>query len=321
MHELPGCPVCGVTRWRELGHRTYRASEAPSRSVYVRKRYQVMFSDWFPGQDHVRITSLLCTCCGLITYRPRPGNDDLDAKYRRLHQRETPSRRRRMTEVDRARAAEVFSHAVRLSGRTVLRDQAVLDFGGGDGRLMLPFVEAGCRCDLVDYVSESQPGVTRRASVLAEVPVTARYDWIVACHVLEHLASPLETVRELASRLGPGGVLFVEVPLEIWGRPPLLPEPVTHINFFTRSSLRYLIEMAGLQVIDCRLSSSLHPTRRRRPAVRAVARHAQANFTPQPPGTQEADRFLAANPLAQLRCRLMLPRVLLGQLRGLCGLR
>lgn len=318
MHELPVCPVCGVTRWRELGHRTYRASEASSQSDYVRKRYEVLFSDWFPGQDRVRITSLLCTCCGLITYRPRPGSEDLDAKYRRLQQLENPSRRS-VTEVDRARAAEVCGHAVRIAGRPVVRDQAVLDFGGGDGRLMLPYVKAGCRCDLVDYVGEPQPGVTRRASALAELPDTTRYDWIIACHVVEHLARPLETVRELASRLSPCGVLCVEVPLEIWGRPPLLAEPVTHINFFTRSSLRCLLEMAGLEVIDCRLASSLHPTGRRLPAIRAVATRAHAHFTPQPPGTWEADRFLSANPLVQWRCRLLLPRVLLGQVGRLCG--
>jgi hypothetical protein len=67
------------------------------------------------------------------------------------------------------------------------------------------------------------------------------------------------------------------VPMEIWRRPPLLPAPVTHVNFFTAESLRCLLERAGFRVLACHMAASLHPTGQQPTAVRAVAVPAAAS--------------------------------------------
>ena len=47
--------------------------------------------------------------------------------------------------------------------------------------------------------------------------------------------------------------------MEIWRKPPLQPEPVTHINFFVPGSVRHCMHRAGLVVDYSRLSAYLHP--------------------------------------------------------------
>lgn len=319
MNPSPLCPVCSGSQWRDIGSRLYRASQAQALGTYARRRFQVLFQDWFPGATEIRLTSILCERCGMIAYRPRPEVADVDAKYRRLQDSRTRRGPVPVKAVDRARSREMCAAIGRMSGRPV-RGGRVLDFGGGDGRLMGSFIDVGCECDLVDYATHPQPGVRRIGATLREIGLSGDYDWAIACHVLEHVADPLETVKGLGARLRPDGVLFVEVPMEIVGKAPLRAEPVTHINFFTRSSLRHLLEVAGLEVIDCRLASSLHPTGRRRAAVRAVARRSAGASPSIAPSTAEAERFLSPNPLRRLQCDMLLPRVALSRLAQLMGL-
>lgn len=313
MLPRPSCPTCSRNNWRELGTRTYRKSEEAQQTPYVRRRYQVLFGDWFPDIQEVTLTSLLCQECGLVIYRPRPEPQDLDTKYRRLQGHEPSWSPAPLTSNDLARSKELHATAARLS-KSAIEPCRVLDFGGGDGRLMKSFVDAGCHVDLVDYVETTQPGIHKLGNTLADVRIDRGYDWIIASHVFEHLADPLTMMQNLGEHLVSSGRVFVEVPLELWGKPPLLSEPVTHVNFFTRSSLRYLLEAAHLEVVDCRYASSLHPTGRRFAAIQAVARKPAHPAVPQPPGPGEADWFLSPNPLRRLVCQLAFPRVLAGQL-------
>jgi SAM-dependent methyltransferase len=167
-------------------------------------------------------------------------------------------------------------------------------------------------------VERPWPGVHRVGDTLAALSPDNTYDLIVASHVIEHLADPLGVVRTMGGHLRPGGLLYVEVPMEIWGRPPLQSEPLTHINFFTATSLRYLLEAAGLTVRQCRLASSRHPGGRRYAAIKAVAVRAADGpppAPPEPPGPGEAERFLSARPWRRLQCALRCPRVAASALR------
>ncbi len=59
--------------------------------------------------------------------------------------------------------------------------------------------------------------------------------------------------------------------MEIWHRPPLRPEPVTHIQFFTPNSLWNLLQLAGLQPVSVRLDHHLHPNGSWAHCLRALA--------------------------------------------------
>ena len=129
-----------------------------------------------------------------------------------------------------------------------------LDFGGGDGKLLAPFVDAGHDCYLVDYNTEPLPGVKKLADTLDGVDDT--FDAIICSHVLEHVADPLGTLRDLRARLRPGGRIYAEVPSEVWRGIPIERDPVTHVNFFTVASFGRRITAS----LTSRIASSPRPS-------------------------------------------------------------
>jgi hypothetical protein len=127
----------------------------------------------------------------------------------------------------------------------------VLDFGGGDGRLMQRFVERGAECFVVDYVHETVPGVTRLGDTLDDLPEQiepVRFRYFVPCHrACRGAAGHHESFAYL---LKPSGAHLVAVPHEIWRAAPLQAEPVTHVNFFTEQSLQALFVNTGYEVLN-----------------------------------------------------------------------
>ncbi len=92
---------------------------------------------------------------------------------------------------------------------------------------------------------------------------TQSYDCIVCNDVLEHLVSPWDTLRSLATFLKPGGHIVASIPnVRFWGVVKGLVfdgdwryegEGVldaTHLRFFTRRSIRRLFEELGFSVIS-----------------------------------------------------------------------
>lgn len=270
MIESFPCPVCRGERWRDIGQRRYELADVEHLSVYAKPRYRVLFEIWCPGERSMTLTSRVCEECGFVAYAPRPTPAEVEAKYRFLGQIGTPGLRYGPdAPIEARRARQLYRHAARHQrGRRRLR---VLDYGGGDGRLMRDFLAAGHDCSLIDYIERAIPGVVRLGATEAALPPQSRFDLIIACHVIEHVAEPLAVVRTLARHLAPGGQLYVEVPLEVWRRAPLHEEPVTHVNFFTPASCRRLFAEAGLATLSIRPGGYLQETGRTLPAVRIVA--------------------------------------------------
>ena len=245
--------MCGLDRWREIGAYRYRRSDlAPggaTLTAYERLRLRVLFEVWLPDVDEVLLRAVICLCCGFVGYLPRPDSHDLEAKYRFLleHEAQPADELKTAIVADRERGERTYeaiaSRSHRMPGR-------VLDYGGAEGRLLSPFLQAGWECDLVDYVEKSLPGVNRLGATLADVPATRRYDAIICSHVLEHLAEPSAALRELRPFLADGAVLFAEVPVDLWGGLPIARDPVTHVNFFTSLTLEQLLVRNGYRVLD-----------------------------------------------------------------------
>lgn len=117
-----------------------------------------------------------------------------------------------------------------------------------------------------------------------------RLDYLQPRH--EHVAEPLRTLKDLRRRLAPDGVLYVEVPIEIWTKPPLQDEPVTHVNFFSSASLRHLMEHSGLGSIDASPSAYRHPSDRQLLAARVLGGPNAEEAVLQAPGCDETKRVL-----------------------------
>jgi SAM-dependent methyltransferase len=252
------CPVCGETSWESA--QTYRYARADSTSDalsdYVKRRRRVLFEIWLPGHETVSLQSMYCRGCGFMTYAPRPTEADLDAKYRFLQSLRGPANAAggggasaEVLTVNRSRAERVFRTVSRHVSNGGLR---VLDYGGGTGQLLAPFIERGHRCSLVDYSSKLIPGAEKIGDTLADLPDNQRFDVIICSHVLEHLAEPGRTVGDLAARLANQGVIYGEVPLEIWKGIPIRNDPATHVSFFTQRSFEELFRRQNLAVLHSR---------------------------------------------------------------------
>lgn len=277
------CPVCSGTQWHEhekfvyalsdhqrqrysslqaagrlaarfseliaFGRRRLKVLRNVNLSRYHRLRRRVLFERWFPGAQEITLTSIYCVRCGFMSYRPRPQREDLVAKYRFLGAEDRPHPQfasAAARKLDRRRADWVWAT---LQPSLPRRRLKVLDYGGGDGKLMQPFLEQGHECCLLDYSEQQIPGVTRIGAELEDLPAGLVFDVIIASHVLEHVPQPREDLRKLRAHLAADGFIYCEVPSEILGGLWIDNDPVTHINFFTLQSFRRLLREAALGVI------------------------------------------------------------------------
>lgn len=269
MRDNSTCEVCGADSWVEMGYRVYSSGVVPLLSPYEQKRFRVLFEVWFPGKPEVTLRSVGCRNCGFVCYLPRPEKADIGAKYRALAQMGEHHGCNEDEVMCAQRAQRLFET---LRRRLPDRKMDVLDFGGGDGRLMHPFLDRGHRCFLLDYNQQPVAGVQKLGDTVEDLEMGRLFDLIVCSHVIEHVAEPTVLLRRLAGHVKPDHHLFIEVPMEIWRKPPLQPEPVTHINFFVPNSLRRCMEEAGLMVGYSRLSAYLHESGRIFPAIHALGR-------------------------------------------------
>lgn len=97
-------------------------------------------------------------------------------------------------------------------------------------------------------------GLDARFGLLEESPDVSDMDLIMSSHVLEHVPSPLETLRACYAALKPGGNIFTEIPLENpvpnwWGTDPADPYWVGHLTFFGRGHLETMLRTAGFEVV------------------------------------------------------------------------
>lgn len=275
MENNPICPVCKSNIWETMGSREYRKSDLSALPRYAKARYEVLFDVWTQGSDNVKFSSILCTNCGFLMHNPRATREDIDRKYIYLNNHHSSkTEATELLQSDNVRSRKLYGLT---SAFTKGKVAEVLDFGGGNGRLLSSFLKYGHKCSIIDYITDTLPGIRHIGNTIDEIPEFTKFDLIICNHVLEHLAEPKETVEKLARHLAKDGVLYIEVPLEIWKTVPLPLEPVTHINFFSPASMKALLQLAGMHIIDCSECTFTSPIGEIGLAVRALSRRADYN--------------------------------------------
>lgn len=194
--------------------------------------------------------------------RDRPANDDADAKEI------SPL-------VDGAIDAEIESVLTALEGATRYRDWLLslcaphvrgrlLEVGAGRGTYTshlrslvesVVAVEPSVRgVEALSRAVEGVEGVAVVNGVVGDVSTDEQFDSAVMLNVLEHIPDDAATLREIAERMNPGGVLVVWVP----AFPSLLGEfdrAIGHVRRYRRRQLRALAESTGWSVEECRYAN------------------------------------------------------------------
>ncbi len=235
-----------------------------------------------PGEFHV----VRCRACGLVRTSPRPTAETLGLAYPsgyEAHQAaptaEPPEGLLRWALVNLrgyplgrrapwpARALLYPAAAWTLAHRDRVRylpyegEGRLLDVGCASGRYVARMNAAGWQAEGLDLSAEAveagrQAGLELHVGTLpgADLPRGA-YDWVTMWHVLEHVPSPLATLRAVREVVRPGGAVAIVSPLinslasawtgAAWFGMRELPRHLTH---FSQATLARHLEKAGLEV-------------------------------------------------------------------------
>jgi SAM-dependent methyltransferase len=218
------------------------------------------------GYRPLRCDILICSDCDFVCpaldltdsqilrlyldYRSRSYNDER-VRYEPQYRKVAPYVGKSPTE-QKARMAHVESFLADVPFLASARD--VLDFAGADGRFIPPKLLTRCKCTVCDVSDE--PPYTPDVCREADLALLGKFDYVQACHVLEHVREPKLLVEALASHLSQNGVLYLEVPQEGSGekierlRRGEGSFPIhEHINLYTEKSMAALVESAGLKLL------------------------------------------------------------------------
>ncbi len=138
------------------------------------------------------------------------------------------------------------------------KDKTFLDIGCAVGVFLLDLESRGWDAhgtdiskSAVDYCCSK--GLKVRQGTLEEVNYPDEsFDFIVMHHVIEHIPSPANTLKEIMRILKPGGRLFIKTPCcdsipSILAGNKWFNDP-DHIYFFSKATLLKLVESAGFSV-------------------------------------------------------------------------
>jgi len=217
-------------------------------------------------------TLFRCEECGSLTALPRPGGGALAALHDTAEYFDHPyfAGRRADQERIRQRCAAIGR---RLGAETVasLRGRKHLDIGCDTGGLLAAAAELfATQAVGIDVAARAvtlahEAGIEAYHSDLAGVPTLRGFGLVTIVDVLEHVTDPISFMRDVESRIEPGGWCYLETPnigssvyqagrliaTMTAGRPAwlcqrlFLPE---HVQYLSEKGIRHLAAMSGLQV-------------------------------------------------------------------------
>jgi SAM-dependent methyltransferase len=205
---------------------------------------------WRLGQKHY---AAACSTCGLLFVHPQPTQEVLDAYYSpeggwQASREERP----RPAQIRKKGAAPTMLAALdqHFPASAATPGAKVFDFGCGAGLWLNSFEDHGWDTYGLEPCNDA---AFVRHKRLMTIPTDEQFDLIIAYHVFEHLPRPLDTLRDLAGALRPGGHFFVSVPrldrLPVHRDFKYCLHRRNHIVAYTEACFRGLLARAGMEVV------------------------------------------------------------------------
>lgn len=202
-----------------------------------------------------------CQNCGHRQVDPMPAGAVLEGAYADAASDDYVEEEAGQRETAR-RALERIENHLRPDGTNGAAVRRLLDLGCWVGFLLAEAVERGWEAVGVEpslfasaYARE-RLGLDVRTGDLLTTPLPlAHYHAIVMGDVIEHLPRPANALERMAALLRPGGIAWMALPdagslvarglrTRWWSVIP------THVQFFTRASIRTLLERQGWTVLE-----------------------------------------------------------------------
>lgn len=213
------------------------------------------------GMAYTLCNSLQCQDCGALFLDYRFTDEQMAALYHNYRDEQYNAQRIRfepgyvnVMPHYHQRAAYLDEVEAWLAPR-LPQAPAVLDWGGDTGINSL-FRECNRLLHIHDISGvELVPGAER---VDFDRIGQQHYDLVTCSQVLEHVSFPEQLVERMLPALGPQTLLYLEVPHEALVREhpnsfdlaPLKRHWHEHVNFYSETALRRLMERLGLVVVD-----------------------------------------------------------------------
>ncbi len=203
-----------------------------------------------------------CTSCGHRQTEPMPADAVLESAYSDAASDDYVQEESGQRETARRALMKIEHHLLPDPQNGGARKRQLLDLGCWVGFLLAEGRERGWETIGVEpsqfasaYARDKLDLDVRTGDLLTAPLPLGHYDAIVMGDVIEHLPRPGEALDRLAELLRPGGVAWMALPdagslvarglgKRWWSVIP------THVQFFTRASLRTLLEARGWTVLE-----------------------------------------------------------------------
>ena len=215
-----------------------------------------------------------CALCHSITPCHEYSFEDLVGLYRD-YRLESYNLDRISVEPSYARIVkDVGAHPLEIKNRNVAVDDflrknaghfasgAMIDYGGSDGRFLTPFMYEQFEKIYIFDPSDAplHASVDCRKVEKVSIPQPETYSFMTCMHVLEHMGNPKAFVADAVRLLTSGGLLYIEVPLDLTQSvrddfaQRIIDTPITiheHMNLFDPTSVRTMVgSITGLELVD-----------------------------------------------------------------------
>ncbi len=211
-----------------------------------------------------------CLICQAIYVHPMPSAAELQAHYQQAAYFEGANDQGYLNYADMQKALRPhFQRRVQIVERHVPARGYLLDFGCAAGYFLEMAQTHGWQIAGVELSHQMAQRAAQRVKTpiypaLDELP-NRNFAAITLWEVIEHVANPIELLRQLYARLKPGGLLMLSTPntghwqavraKDLW----VSYRPPSHLQYFTRSTLNTALRQAGFDRVEISGVSPLPP--------------------------------------------------------------